>query len=301
VQRAPDGTLWTSDSHSLLQLSKDGKVERILGQKPGEGGLTRVRAGTVDSQGRIYAVNERDASVYVFDKTGKELRVLRPDPTDFDVEVGLGSITVGGAGEVYYFPSEGHMPGSRHGYLHFDAEGKRKGFESFVLNQVAETWLFKPGSQERWAVGYSSLALVGADGTVIREIKKKPDGDWLEGIGRGAVAPDGSLAVISTSAKRGMRGPLAINIYSPTGEPVRTLPLEGQMGFARLTFTPSAILSTDQATLQVHPLDGRPVKQFTLPVKEGQESWWSFFASPNSHELWGWNTGATELCRFAMP
>lgn len=300
LQRAPDGTLWTSDSHSLLRLSAQGVVEKVLGPEPGEGGLTGIRALTVAPDGRIFAINERDASVHAFAKDGTPLRVLRPESTDFSIDTGIGSITLAGAGEVFYLPDDQYKQG-RKGYLHFDAAGNRVGFAPFRLGQVSEDWLFKPGSHERWILGYESIALAGADGAIIREIKKRPNGDWIERVNGGAVAPDGSLAVVASPSGFGMRGPATINVYKPDGEPVRTLPLDGQSVFARLAFTGTHAISTDGPTLQVHPVDGGPVRHFTLPTAEGRQGWWTIFYVEGSGELWGWNSGTLEVHRFEMP
>ncbi|MGH7131371.1 MAG: hypothetical protein ACREJO_05445 [Phycisphaerales bacterium] len=301
VQRAPDGSLWTSDSHSLLRLTPDGLVDRVLGQKPGEGGLGKVRALTIGPTGMIYAISDRDARVHVFGADGKPQRVLEPKPDDFGVETGLGSITIADQGDVYYYPDDQYINGGRKGYLRFDAEGRRVGFEDLGSKASAGHWYFQPGTRKRWAVGFDALALVDADGKVVRNIDKRPNGDWLERPQHAAVARDGSLAVVATPDGWDARGPATINIYKPDGSPVKTLPLPGQSIFARVALFDRAVISTDGSEILIHPLDGGPLTRATLPQEQGEEDWWTLYPSPDGKELWGWKSQSAEIYRFKLP
>jgi hypothetical protein len=254
----------------------------------------------VAPDGRVFAVNSRDASVHVFDKEGTPLRVLRPEPSDFSIDSGIGSITLAGAGEVYYVPDDQYRQGSK-GYLRFDAEGKRVGFAGFVLGQVAEDWLFKPGTQERWVLGYESIALFDAQGNMLKNITRRPNEEWIGRVQGGSVAPDGSLAVVASPAGFGTRGPATINVYKPDGTPVQTMPLDEMSIFARLAFTGTHVIATDGSLLQLHPVDGGPVRRFTLPAAEEGENWWKIFYVSSLNELWGLSAGSLEIHRFAMP
>ncbi|MEO1006978.1 MAG: hypothetical protein AAFX79_00240 [Planctomycetota bacterium] len=70
-----------------------------------------------------------------------------------------------------------------------------------MLDEIREEWLFHPESDRAWAPGYESAGLLEfdehGDTVVASEIHRRPNRDWLGTIQNGAVARDGSLALIA--------------------------------------------------------------------------------------------------------
>lgn len=301
VQRAPDGTLWTSDSHAFLRLSDEGVVNRVLGHKPGEGDLDKVQGMAIGPDGRIYVVNDRDSRIHIFDAKGAPLSILMPDPEDFGIGTPCESLSVAAEGEVYCARSDWSGPDHRSGYVHFDGDGRRIGFEPSVFDTITERWLFKPGTRARWILGHETIALTDADGKIIKTIAKRPNGEWLDRVDSGAVAPDGSLAVIASPGGWGMRGPATINVFSAEGKPVCTLPCEGQWIPSCIAFNGQTIATSRGQDLQFYHVDGRPVVRATLPLEEDKQEYWYLYFSPDGSELWARNADALEIRRFDVP
>lgn len=298
VRAAPDGALWTSDGHALLRLDGGGIVDRILGPRPDEIGLDEIRAMTVDREGRIYAVDGRTAAVHVFGTDGVLLRTCTPEPTDFASGAGIGSITIDGEGGVYYL-TDSHA--NRAGYLHFSQDCRRIGFEPLRIDRVREQWLFKPGTRERWVLGYRAIHLLDEHGDTLRSIERRPDGNWIEHVQEGAVGPDGSLALIASPDGRGMRGPAVVNVYRADGEPIRSIPLVAESIFARVAFNGSIVATTDSDAVYLYDLKGGRPRKASLPADDAPGGWWHVYFSPDGAELWLRGTTSKDIQRYRIP
>ena len=302
VKVAPDGSLWTSDSHSLLKLNAEGVVEKVLGLQPDDNTLEEIRAMTVDSKGRIYAINERTAAVHVFDKNGKSIRTCTPLPTDFATGGGIGSITVDGEGNIYYNPGGTYGLDENSGYLEFSHQCKRIGFQNLNLDSITEEWFFKPGTLERWVLGYESIYLVDAEGKPKRTIRKRPNGNWLENVHDGAVAADGSLAVIASPLGFGWSGgPVVVNIYGSDGEPIKTIPLTEESTFARIAFNGSVIATADNGAIRFYRADGQILGKFKPPSTDDGENYWYLHMSPDGTEIWLRASESLTITRYKLP
>jgi sugar lactone lactonase YvrE len=300
VQVAPDGTMWTSDRHALLRLDEDGVVDRILGASPDDDRLERIRTLAVAPDGTIYALNDRTAAIHVFDQTGKALSIMKPDPKDWSTDSGLGDITIDGDGNVY--SKTGGRPGLRtnRGYLEFAGDGTRLGFTGLAFDEIAETWLFAPGSKRRWVIGYKAVFLVDANGALIRTIRKRPDGTWLTNMMGAAVGPDGSLVLRNSSGRFEFDRRTVLSLYGPGGEPVRSIPLVNPTWNAEVAFDGTTIATISGGTVYLYDVAGGPVKKFDLPFVDAEKSYWVPFFSPDGTELWLWPAGSLELVRFKL-
>ncbi len=184
---------------------------------------------------------------------------------------------------------------SDRGYLRFLADGTRVGFERLGIDSISEDWLFKPGSQERWVLGDRAVHLVGADGRTLRTIKRRPNGHWLETVDKGAVAPDGALAV--TSTPESSSEPMVLNIYAPNGDPLRTIAMSGDEPFVQLAFDGSTVIVAGGSALYFYDVAGGAPRQAALPV----ESWWSPYLSPDGSEVWVHDAESEALLRYRLP
>ncbi len=301
VQVAPDGTLWTSDLHSLLRLNKEGIVEKVLGPQPDDDALEEIRAMTVDPEGRIYVVNGRTAAVHVFGSDGAPLRICKPLPTDFATDSGIGSVTVDGDGNIYFQTGGSSGADRNRGYFGFSAQCERIGFEHLGIDSISEKWLFKPGSRERWVLGYEAIHLVDPQGHVTKTIERRPNRNWLQNVDDGAVAPDGSLAVIASPLGMGMRGPAVLCIYDADGGPIRAIPLTEESIFARVAFNGSTVVTVDQGAIYLYDVEGREPRKFVPPTEDGKERYWLPYMSPDGTEIWLRTSESMTLLRYKLP
>lgn len=300
VQVDPAGGLWTSDGHALLRLGADGVVERVIGDKPGEAGLTKINMMAVGPNGDIFAESERDAGVFRFDRNGALLGVMRPNPTDFEVDIGGGSITVAGDGSVWYF-HDAHS-GDDQGYLGFDAGGDRIGFwKPPKLSAIREKIAYQPGTLRRWVIGYESLALVDEHGEVVKQIRKRPDNNWIGRTSDFGVAPDGSLAIRIVPDGLSLRGGTALCVYDRDGEPSMMTMLEYGSRFGRIAAFDDHIAIASGRDLHVYAIGGGRPRLATLPGDDEEHPYWYVYTSPEGDELWARRSGSFEIIRFRIP
>ena len=299
VRRAPGGRLWTSDRASLLRLADDGTVDLIIGPKPDSDSLDEIRAVTVDHTGRIYAVNGHTAAVHVFDSTGKQMRILRPDPTDFPTDCGIGSITVAADGEVFCRPSAIGMGESR--YLKFDAAGKREGFQSSLSGEVCDEWFFRPDSRERVVLGYERAFLYDVGGNRTRTLERRADSLWLANPFDAAVAPNGTFAILARSHTGGQSPAPSVTLFSAAGDAVKTLELPNGGILARVAACDSAVAVLDGPSLLFINRETDKSAILLLPTAAGKNSYLIPFFSPDAKELWIFDQSSRRLERYRTP
>lgn len=298
VRAAPDGTLWTSDSHALLRLGPDGTVDNILGRGPDDGGLEEVRALAVDSRDRIHVVNGRSSAVHVFDREGTLLKTGLPLPTDFRTAGGIGSITVDGDGAVYYHTGVDLTGDPR--YLKLSGNCERMGFETIGFDSITEQWLFQPGTTRRWVLGFESIGLFDAAGKLVKEILKRPNGEWIQRVDTGAVGPDGSLAVLVGQASAMWSGNDAICLYGPDGEPVRTIPLTKESSFEQIVFNGATVVTLSDDVLHIYREDSDQPLVFE-PEEPTETGFQGVFRSADADELWLLTWSHPVVKRYAWP
>lgn len=299
VQRAPDGRLWTSDGAALLRLTDDGIVDRVLGRPPTAESLDRIRCMTVDHRNRIYAVDNRSGVVQMFDAAGVRLGSLRPEPTDFQIQEGLGSITVAGDGSVYVQPTT--MPlGANKGYLKFDGEGKRVGFEPAISEEVSDEWFCRPGGQERLVLGYSRAFLVDKDGKKTATMERRADRKWLENPRDAAVAADGSFVIVAAPSSWFGGNSQSVTFFSPDGAASRTIELEGPV-FPRVAYNGRTAAVAHDEHVWLFDRQTGAAQSFKVPGTTEEKPWYEVYFSADGTELWLRESTATEIQRYAMP
>ncbi len=301
VQRAPDGRLWTSDRNALLRLDDEGRVDLVLGPKPQDDRLDAVDDLTV-ANGRIFALNARTHAVHVFDHAGKPLRVLRPNAEDVPGSADVGPIAVAGDGWVYLGVADHGGFSSSMQYIMFDGEGNRARSERLGLDSIREQWVFRPGTQERWVLGYHGVFLVDANGEVAAKIDRRPDDRWFDRVDEGAVAPDGSLAVVS-SANDGMlsTGPRHLSVYSPTGAGRRTVALPDGILFPRIAFNGSHVVLCSGDLVVLIDADTGDMKRLAIPPRPDGEAFWTPGFSPDGREIWLRQASSQTLQQYRLP
>jgi hypothetical protein len=295
VKTTSDGRLWTCDGESLLRLRDDGVVDLIRGEAPSADQLGEIAGLNLDEKGHIYAVSRRTAAVHVYDTQGRPVRICGPLPTDFPSNEAPEQITIAGDGSVYI----GHRDGR---YLRFDSTGKRVGFEKLGLDPISENWQFQTGTQRRWVGGYLEAYLVGDSGKVLRTIKRRPNGTWLEKVDGLAVAPDGSVAIVASDSRSFGGSDSTVNLYMKDGEPIRTIAVPGGDWVYRVAYNGRSVVASLGSDLLIISAVDATVRRFTSVVQpDGRKSYWSPFFAREGKELWLFRDGTQELRRFGSP
>jgi sugar lactone lactonase YvrE len=305
VQAAPDGSLWTSDGHALLQLDAAGKVEHVVGPKPDAASLDRIAALAVDRKGSIHAADERTGAIHVFDRNGKPLHVCRPQMNDHDGELSLPSLTVADSGDVYIERNDlGTGPDE---YLHYRPDGARAGIVSIKLDEVSQDWVAQPGGTNRWILGYENVYLVDAAGSILRRSERTADRQWWASPGPASVAADGAIAIVNGVSHENLDSSVpTLTILSRSGDAVATWPtpsslvsLDGGVAFdgRQVAFLVSAERWKPPTSVQV--FDPRGKLRFRFEPGHASAA---VFLVPGDEatELWLFDGEAT-LHRYAMP
>ena len=230
IRPGPDGRMWAAQNRALLEVNEKGVVEHVVGEAPTADRLDKIAAATMDPHGRLYVLDEHTYCVHVFSPEGKPLFLCKPDPREIPAgNVGFPNITISDAGEIFVSRERNSSDKAGGGYIHFSAEGDRQGIVRLNLDSITEEWHFQPGTGRRWVRCYKEIALVDARDRVIKRIKRRPNGHWLEKPDALAVAPDGSMVVFDCAFLTSAPNP-SLNVYSADGEPVRTFPTPAVLG-----------------------------------------------------------------------
>lgn len=298
VQAAPDGSLWTADGQRFLMLADDGIVQRHIGDDPDTTAVSGLRALTLDRRGWIYAIDDATAAVHIFDETGQKQQTFRPEPTDFKTDSGLGHITVAHDGAFYYFPQKTFTSFQGTPHLHVDAQGNRVGLLDPLFDWIREEWYCKPADPGIWAIGYQELRLLDGDRNILKTINRRPNNEWLGITSAAAVAPDGSLAIVTETRDGLMGGPVQLCIYNPDGTP-RTMFALDQVRHVRIAFTGRYAVTTHDNLLRLFDVKTGQESRFELPATE--EAWWSVHTGPDGSELLVRDNRSTTLLRYGLP
>jgi hypothetical protein len=299
-QVASDGRLWASDGQAFVRLNDSGVVDRVLGGKPDPEILQEVGEVEVTGKGQIYAVDSRTASVHVFDAEGKRLMVLKSNPTDFEMKAGLFKLAVMDNQEVYLSSAFDRMGQ----FLQFSADGKRLGFDSLFwwkwkASSIGPT-LYPRAGLGRWVVDLRHIGLLNAKGGVERVIDRDPAGKWFQHLHGGAVAPDGTLAVLSGNSPLGTRQ-LKLLIYDPTGKPIQSLDLPFlQSSYAPMAFDGERIALLHEKSILFLSAKGQPIGVFAPNLNGKEKGHIGPYLPAQQKELWV-HDGAGTMLRYSRP
>ena len=294
VKVSPSGQLWACDGSSLVQLNDQGVANRVLGPPPSNEHLGEVAAVAVDQAGHLSAVDERTGAVHVFDATGKRLKVCSPKVGDFSEKLSMAHLGVTDNGEVFLGSGDGS------GYLHFDPDGKRLGVKQLRLDEIQEKWYPLPMEGRLLVLGYHEAFIVDNQDKVLQKIQRRPDRNWLEHPQQASVAPDGSFAIVSGEGFSTDR-PWFVSLYSPEGEPVRTVPMPAACNKYVFAFTGKYLVSCTKTEICLFSASGEPILTFPYPPEQQEEPWWTCFGTQGGRELWLVSAQLKKVHRFQLP
>jgi hypothetical protein len=303
IRPGPDGRMWTSQNRAILEVNYKGVVEHIVGEPPTAERLDGIAAATADRHGRLYALDEHTYCVHVFSLEGKPLFLCKPDPREIPAgRVGFPNLTVSDAGEILVSRDGNSSDNTSGGYLRFSAEGRRQGVVRLNLDSITEEWHFQPGTGRRWVRCYKEIALVDARDRVTKTIKRRPNGDWLDGPDALAVAPDGSMVVFDCGFLASAPNP-SLNVYSADGEPVRTFPTPAVLGrHMKIAFNGEWIAATGyNGPLALVDRTGKSLLDFGVGKRLTPNQDRFLFFSSDGKELRILDAETQIVHRFALP
>jgi hypothetical protein len=191
------------------------------GSTPPADGPEEAAAAGMDGAGNLYCAGRRTRAVHVFSPEGRRLRTCAPGPADFPAGSRVDHLTVDGAGNAYLAlkPAD---PRAGSEYLHFSPRGERLGKKQPFGLEPSERWYAQPAGGNFWVVGSREVHLVDSTGKRLRELRRRPDGRWLDAVRAACVARDGSLALLIAGLNV---SEAVLSLHSPAGQPLRAIPL----------------------------------------------------------------------------
>lgn len=300
VRVAPDGQFWATDKRLLMPLQDDGTAlaDGALGTPRASGALEKPALLAVDRKGAIHAVEKRTKSVYVFHPDGSLKHICRPRPEEVaGPRLGI-RLGIGDAGDVYLNDHDNSPPG----FLHFSSTGENLGFMHFPFPIRGVSGHFRLPETHRWVADYNAIHLLDAENRIVQTIEKTPEGNWLTSILRLRIAGDGSFAALTPPPRTYPRpqSPNAlIHLYSPAGEPLRTLHVPQWLDtYPQIAYDGQWLVLCSEWQVLLMTAQGRPVMRFPTGTKDDN---WQPFLVRDGRELWMYDGKSNVLKRYAMP
>lgn len=303
IKPGPDGRMWAAQGRALLEVNEKGVVQHIVGDAPTADRLDRIAAATIDTHGRLYALDEHTYCVHVFSPEGKPLFLCKPDPREIPAaSFVFPNLTISDAGEIFVSRKGNFFEEAGGGYLRFSAEGHRQGIVRLDLDSITEEWHFQPGTGRRWIRCYEEIALVDARDRVIKKINRRPDGHWLDGPDALAVAPDGAMVVFDCGFFNSTPDP-SLNIYSADGKPVRNFPSPEVLGcHMKIAFSGEWIAAIGyDGPLILFDRTGKSLQDSAVGKRLTPDRDRFLFFSPDGKELRILDAETQTVHRFAVP
>lgn len=310
VRVAPDGRLWTGDGSSIMRLTDDGVVDLVIGEKPSDDQLREIVAFTVDLHGNMYAVAHGSGTIHVFDPQGKPIRVIKPNPADVQGTVKESFIAVNDRGEVFLKKPATRVFMPPDEYLRFSPSGEYIETITFepsipVGQFLSPGWAFQPKTNYRCGIyaigGDNRLVLVDPPKTLIREQRKRPNGQWFGDRTTIAVAPDGSIAVLDQDILA-KDGTFELDFFSPQGDPLHTVQLpHSQDRYTGLTHDGSRVAVFGNKNALILDVLAGKMSQWALVAPGVTEKEWAAFAAPQSKEIFLFDKGKQKVHRYQLP
>jgi hypothetical protein len=294
VAAAPDGRLWVADGAAILRLTDDGVVDRTIGPGPDERALQSVESAELDRAGNLFLYDGQSGTMHVFDASGEPTHTCRP------------SVPAGVAGSNNWpaiVAPDGSVSLPADPTADLDATRLVLCSPDGARREVSLAYRpehLQGDGRPYWAEDDQDPLLISPDGELLRRIARRPDGQWLESHREGAVAPDGALALTtSTEASWSeIESPWAVSLFSAQGEPIRTLTLPAAFKGRLFAYDGRDLLFARDGEVCVMDAEGHPRQRLLLPSDGGPVT---PLLGPGSSEIWTWDGVARRLRRHRRP
>jgi hypothetical protein len=278
TQQDSTGQWWTYVDDAFYRVIED-RLAHAFGPIPSDTMLNNVGQIVVDQHERVLLHDAKTNDIYVFDKTGRQVKVARANDADRESQLDDAPLLVSDDRTIY------------HGPRAFDANGERRGANLKFSERYFIAASFARGSNDLWVFDGPVLKRRTLEGEVLQTIERQPDNRWwTNGIHGVAVTPSGILVVFDAERQR----PGVLSLFSAAGEPLAAYPipeLRGHWG---------EVLATDDwAALQL------PVGVVLVRLRDGAMFKLKGVSargfSANGSELWAVGGRPWTLYRYALP
>lgn len=301
------GAFWTSDGKSLFQLNNEGIVERTIGSAPKNDELAGLAGFTVDQQGNLYAVAKDSGVVHKFTSEGKSIRRFEPDPKDVAGTVSDSFVAVNDKGDVFLKKPATRVFMPPDEYLRFSADGTRMDSMTFqpsvpVGQFLSAGWSFQPRTGYRFGMcgikGDNRLVIVDPPDKLIREERRRPNGNWFGHWSNLSMGRDGTMAVLNSDL---MAKPprYEVDLFTELGDGIRTfLVPEPVDRWNAIAHDATRIIIAGNKELLVMELQGARQQRFALSDEDTQ---WSLFILPSGRQLLMFGQRSNRVHRYELP
>jgi hypothetical protein len=265
IVMSPEGSVWVTDSYSILRLDMKGHAAERMGNDPNTAQLGTISELLIRPNGRILAVDERTNAVHVFDASGRWLHVCNPHKTvqeSPEMSLGMRKSLQSGPGDSFVTDNEW-----------FDAAGKPRA---------------KPQ-------GFRTLE------ERIRRISRRPDGTWLDNPSEFTASPEGALALVDDRNESVGEKEYLLSLYSPTDTPEHLIRLPDSFTmYPTIAYDGKQVVFIGDHRIYAYRSDGKPLWQCpTLPGKDNDVLWHPFLTE-GGRTLCLFD-GQRTVYRFAIP
>ena len=265
IVMSPEGSLWVSDSYSLLRLDTQGHAVERLGNAPSPALLNTISELLIVGSGRILAADERTSVVHVFDATGRWLHACNPRKAVQE------------------------SPGMSFGLRKSLQPGPG---DSFVMDNA---WFDAAGKPRSKPPGFRT------PGERIRGISRRPDGTWLGNAGEFTSSPEGALALVDDRGDLMRKSDFRLSLFSPTDAPERLIPLPTSLTICpTVAYDGRRVVFVGDGRIYAYRPDGKPLWQCPTPPTKDPDTIWRPFLTEGGRTLCLFD-GERTVYRFAMP
>ncbi|HKX45411.1 MAG TPA: hypothetical protein VJP77_01800 [Planctomycetota bacterium] len=288
---APDGSLWSADGYSLVQLDESGTVVRSLGSPAASDELHEPGSAAVLSDGRLAVQDRRTGALHVWNEQGALLFVGKTTPEDADHVDGVGELTSGPDGSVWVESKE-------HGFLGWRADGERIGYARFGYGAA-----FAPDGEHVWTWGYESgVRIRTLSGEEQGTVERRADGTWIRNTADVIFGSDGEALLLDHPRLYSQAEGAWLVRIAKDGEPLsqRRIPPEFKWGTRMHRVGPWTLLSGSGSEVTLVDDRSGSFHSFTVP-DEAEDSYWAHGLSPDGERLLCLDRSSNTLHRFGLP
>jgi len=262
---AANGSLWGSDTYSILRLNEEGKAVRRLGEAPRPDLLREIAELVVSPDGNIYAADRRTNAVHVFDARGHWLFVCKTRKKVSEMLSIFRSMT----NEIALAP---------------------KG-----VFAIDEEWFGPDGSRRTKPTGFRSISMR------VNSIQRRPNDSWLERPSASAAGSDGTLTLVDGGGPFDGEHDVYLSIYGANDSPLRMIQLPDSIGaFPSLATDGKVAILVGNGRVYCYGITGEPRWRFSLHHEKAAEKAWRPFLTESGKTLCLFD-GERTIYRYAMP
>ncbi len=296
------GKFWVSDGYTLKQESEGGEVLGMIGSEPTDELSGPLAQFHIDQQGRMYTIPARSGIPFVFDQNGKVIyRADVPASSIQNPETAMYNLLIPGDGSMRYRVTEKvhsrDIPQREQKYV-FDAQGKQvlqeeliggtSSIEVTLRNVNLNTEQVMLNDDRIWTTTYHTVVLKDLEGTVLKEVKRDANNNWLIGPRIILQSPKGDILVSNRSSS-------GFTIYSSEADIIGGFdpPNLSRSSLRNSAWDGTMVFTFVEDELWVIDAQGVTVKALKV---EGTNKSWQPHVTKHGKELWLFDGDREVVC-----